>query len=243
MHEIFYSDSTPKKIVTFGSCLSRYTANQYTYLFGGSVVSSVFHNRSDLFVKKFLGNTRDSTKIEELKKILPEMDEMQEKILKNQLIETIGLHNLSRGETFFNAINKWPDYFFIDNYIDIVGKIVRLKDNKEYFHQVTIDSKLKLGDLLELDLSIQYLNTIIKYIRSITPKTKIVFITFPGDGYPKENVRKHRFDEFCENFFSRDADMIIRARIINNKYLTTEKMHFKTAFYSSLAGLIHSNFN
>lgn len=42
------------RIATFGSCLSRYTANSFVKLYGGEIVSSVYHNRSDAFVGKFI---------------------------------------------------------------------------------------------------------------------------------------------------------------------------------------------
>lgn len=241
MLEINYDNFFQKRIVTFGSCLSRYTANQYTYLFGGSVVSSVFHNRSDLFVKKFLNESKDKTKFEELERILPNMSEIQAAILKNQILDSIGLHNLSRGISFFDAINQQPDYLFLDNYIDVVGKVAVLENGKEFFHKVTIDSNVTLSELLDIDISIQNFTKIVKFAREITPRTKIVFITFPGDGYPEDNIRKKRFDDFRENFFSRNVDMIIRSKITNRKYLTSEKMHFKTSFYSSLAGMIFAN--
>lgn len=242
--EINFKNNWRPKIVTFGSCLSRYVANQYTYLFGGVVVSSVFHNRSDLFINKFMaedGIDRYNTNLDELKKEFESLTEEQEKILRNQLPSTIGLHNLEKGEVFFKALENEPDILILDNYIDMVGRAAILSNGEKYFITIKDNSK-EVDELISVESSILNFCRIIKRIRLISQKTKIVFITFPGDEYPEENVRRARFLDFRDYFYSSDVDFLIRARLINHRYATTDKQHFKGAFYSSLATMIYQNF-
>ena len=120
------------KIDTFGSCLSRYTANHYVRIFGGRCVTSVYHNRSDAFVSRFIDCKLDQIDFDDLAaKLIKNVDSnlnednKPKNILKNQYEEWMGLHRLSSGTPFLKAIESTLlDVLFVDNYMDLAGRLV-----------------------------------------------------------------------------------------------------------------------
>lgn len=238
---ISFSFDQNLKIITFGSCLSRYVANQFSNMFGGKVISSVFHNRSDIFLSNFVENKTGGPLFDSLLSLFSNLNEDQKQILANQSKEHIGKHNLSHGLQFFEALHNQPDLILIDNYIDIVGRAVEFgKDRKIFLTIKDPNLPYKLDNLLNIDTSILNFIRIAKFIRSSATNSKIVFLTFPGDAYAEENPRKSRFKAFSETFTSGDLDLIIKCSLNTKKYETNEHQHFKAPYYSGIASLIFS---
>ncbi|WP_298848831.1 hypothetical protein [uncultured Salinicola sp.] len=247
------------KIATFGSCLSRYTANQYVGLFGGEVICSVYHNRSDAFVKRFLDDEWGQCDYQHLSSALDIVDDVDDdadikptNIIKNQLYDTIGCHRLKRGIPFFKVFDSHPDIFLLDNYIDLSARLVyssvspeiggyfinmrTLKENQKQYHF--------FDDLLDPILGAKYMAKVISYIQKNAPQAKIFFLNFPYNVYQDE-IRKQRSLDYNEaikrELLPFDTVKIIDALDVKDKYRTKHVQHYKPIYYAAIAGIVKAN--
>jgi hypothetical protein len=230
------------KIITFGSCLSRYTANHFCRIFGGAVISSVYHNRSDAFVGKFIEKTWVSNLEDEVKELL---NDSGLAIMMNQCEKSIGMHRLKNGIQFFEALDRGlGDIVIIDNFIDISARLLQTSTNNiegiflrphDFLNQ---DHKLVIGDHLTVDLSVSFTIRIIKLIKEKLPKSTIIFINFPNNTYPNTSLKVTRLLDYEKKFFVQDA-LIIPALNIHRKYQTEVNSHFQPPQYAAYAGIIY----
>ena len=121
-------------IMTFGSCFSRRIADQYVKIFGGKVISSVYHNRSDYFCQQFIdgdsSNPELDTLINSIEKpgnfIVTNRDSDPFLLLRNQHADYIGLHGLKNGISFIDALkSRNANIIIIDNFMDILARLYR----------------------------------------------------------------------------------------------------------------------
>lgn len=123
------------RIVTFGSCLSRYIARSYKRLYAGDIVSSVYHNRSDYFVECFLENSKQPIDKEFISSLLINKEKNDESIgiLQNQTFDSCGKHLLDVQASIFDTIESGNyDLVFIDNFMDVASKLGLLQ-GKNFF--------------------------------------------------------------------------------------------------------------
>ena len=124
-------EQAPRRIATFGSSFARQVANNYALLFDGKVVSSVCHNRSDYFCNQLLQKQAEPEALSALLDLpFPEQqlnEDREDNILqtlKNQSLQTVGLHRLGKGMNFFQAIeSRIIDLLIIDNGIDLTARL------------------------------------------------------------------------------------------------------------------------
>lgn len=243
------------KIATFGSCLSRYIGNNYTYLYGGKIVSSVYHNRSDMVIGRFIDNTIPHLARDQIAELLvkpPEeasIDDKGDVIISNQYPESIGLHRLRGGTQFFEMLEKQEaDLVILDNYMDIGARLMTIEGaepGSQWFVRPKdfIDKTICTpGPLLSPADGVEAMLKIIKYIQEKMPKAKIIFCNFPHNTYHASPERVQRTQEY-EALMASKADgsfTIIECMDIPERFQTKEKQHFRKEMYCSYAGAIWS---
>jgi len=242
------------QIITFGSCLSRYTANHFVKLFGGTIISSVFHNRSDAFVGKFVDKNWIITPEPEIAKLLKidknvNIDDISSRLLHNQYAQWMGLHRLGKGIPLFKALNKkLGDLIIIDNYIDISARLMsKEKDDRAAIFLRQLDFKddvtpWLLGDYLSTDLAVESMHKIINYFRKNLPNAVIVFLNFPYNTYESKPDRVKRSKDF-ENAFKLENDLVIPALTVHPNFQTRESSHYKPQQYAAYAGIVYQHLN
>jgi hypothetical protein len=142
------------QIATFGSCLSRYSVDMFLTLFAGELVSCVFHNRSDAFIRNVIEQRSQLPEYEALLKHLRfgenfdfakivkhkiglKLDRTESnatleqhttlQTLQNQYPAFMGLHNLPHGKRFEEVLkNEQLDLIVVDNYMDISPRLMAL---------------------------------------------------------------------------------------------------------------------
>lgn len=246
------------KIATFGSCLSRFTANNFKMLFGGEIVSSIYHNRSDVFVGRFIKKNIAELNRSEIVSLIKNKgtDVIVEndgfKIIENQFKESQGKHRLTKGQAFGELLeNKNVDLFIFDNYMDIGARLVTISgtsQGSEWFlrpDDLVNPTLCKPGELLSPVEGALSMVKIIKTVMKNIPDAKIVFCNFPYNTYVNSTEREARTKEYevIMNEFSGGDFMTIPSLTIPEKLQTSEKQHFKPQVYSAYAGIIWSYIN
>lgn len=190
-------EQAPKRIATFGSSLARQVANNYALLFDGKVVSSVCHNRSDYFCNQLLQKQTEPEVLSDLLNFpFPEQqlnEDREDNILqtlKNQSLQTVGLHRLGKGMNFFQAIeSRIIDLLIIDNGIDLTARLYHPAGraaepfmlHPKHLDTLPTDQKWVHGDPLNLVQSAANMAKLLSHIRRHSPHTKIVFIQAPSN--------------------------------------------------------------
>jgi hypothetical protein len=244
------------KIATFGSCLSRYIGNNYTYLFGGKIVSSVYHNRSDIFVERFIDKTAEHLSHKSIAEMLVKSKEnapiesKAEVILSNQYPDSIGQHRLKHGAQFIDLLeSKKADLVILDNYMDLGAKLMTVdgtEPGSKWFirpNDLKDPSACHPGNYLSPEEGVQSMLRIIKHIQLKMPKAKIVFCNFPHNTYhafPERVKRTKQYEEVFNSEFDRSF-MTIPCLDVFEKFQTHEKQHFKKEMYCGYAGIIRSS--
>lgn len=259
------------KIVTFGGCLSRFTAGNLIKMYGGSILSAVYNNRFDMFVDKFIYK-KDALPDYHIFKTLLNPTTKQEIIYKRQASETIGIYYSSEDESFeneseknsehkelkgkysnffdvLNSAGNQVDLVIIDNYIDLIAKGVILK-TEEYSSDpffLPIDSKNQMQfcqfcDYESVPDMVHNCNIIIDYIKKYCVNGKICLLSFPPELYPEDHVIHQRSKDFNNAFANKQIDLAVECHIFSKAYSKNkEHQHFVPAYYSSLAQSIYSS--
>ncbi|WP_157958984.1 hypothetical protein [Salinicola endophyticus] len=241
-------------VVTFGSCLSRYTAGNYVKIFGGKVISSVYHNRSDVFYKRFaskemgfdgLNNLIQRTDSLDLSKA--KADANIKRILENQTKEKVGQHRLSNGMQLFDALGSQPDLVVMDNYMDLAARLAFSESSgfpDPFFIALhgwgDTFKDFSLGEYLAPEEGAYYMEKVVSLFVSIAPKSKFVFINFPYNTYAGDRSRVARTKEY-QRLFGHSAVLNIPCLDVRKPFQTKDKQHFQQAQYAAYAGIIHSN--
>lgn len=243
-------EQNKSNILTFGSCLSRYTALAYASLFDSNVVSTVFGNRTDLFINSFLKNNDLSISLEQIKNEI-ELDSDYESFFLRQKRDFIGYHNTNLKEkqkTLWDCFSSNDiDLIFVDNYMDIVARDVyintpELKDIKFFLpkSRTLHHDKLVLGEYIPINDSVQNFKILIDYLHKNLSNAKIFFIEFPYETYESNTFLTKRFQTFNNKFKNKVVDMIIESHVLSNKLKTKDKQHFDPQFYAAIAAQIYS---
>lgn len=240
------------KVITFGSCLSRYVANCYIRLFGGELVSCVYHNRSDAFVKRFIYHEWNAINVENIFKSLDQdisltdEDNKAINILNNQTVEKAGKHRLSKGTSILSALNENIDLIIVDNYMDLSARLAFQKSELQSGVFINL-GKLKgefanhyySDEFISPESAVQYMDTIIKYFQEHAKKAQVVFINFPHNTYKDEDriARTKEYEKLSMETFNCH---VIKSLNVHKTYQTKEKQHFKLPQYAAYAGIINN---
>jgi Acetyltransferase (isoleucine patch superfamily) len=200
---------SPTRIATFGSGLARQVANNYALLFDGKVVSSVCHNRSDYFCNQLLQQQAEPAALTALLEHPFSEDLLNQdrednilQTLRNQAMETVGLHRLGKGVNFFQAIEtSLIDLLVIDNGIDLTARLYHAdgKDTEpflihpEHFESLTTQQSWTQGELLTPEQSAVGIARLVAHVQQLSPQTRIVFIQAPGHGNATTESYHHAY--------------------------------------------------
>lgn len=238
------------KIGTFGSCLSRGIAERYVEAFGGKILTSVYHNRTDQFLDVFVKKVAPEPTLDVLMHLAnvtaqdegAEFDEVN--ILKNQVRATMGKHLLSAGVPFLDAIAANSlDILLIDNFIDVSAALkVGTVDDKAYrfFTRVrTADGNaLELIPKMDPEVSATGTTELVQFIRSHSPRTRIIFSVFPWNTYPDASGRKQWTETFQRRLLI-DVEIIPAIEVPPAFHIEGTPSHFRKDFYFVYAGMVN----
>lgn len=242
------------KILTFGSCLARTTAVCYARMYNAEVVSSVYHNRSDAFIGRFVDKTWKDYPKSEVGKFISEDDGKVKTeftasvILNNQYPEKIGLHGIPEGKPLFEILDEGDvDLIIADNHIDLGARLSSAlgEPNAGVFLRYTdlVDetSYWRSGDLLDTEQGVNSMVRVMDYLHQRLPKAKMAFINFPHNVYVGSEQRIERTKAY-EELFKYDDALVIPCVNVPPPYQTHDRQHFTSHQYSFYAGLIHEYF-
>jgi hypothetical protein len=238
------------KIATFGSCLSRYTANAMLRMFPVELVSCVFHNRSDAFLNNFVRGAYQLPDYNEVAKRLSVDIVHRGNVLQsvlNQYPETIGLHNLPEGIPFMRALQEETlDLIILDNYMDItpVLKIPEWDTETSLFlNTANVRNADAIfvpgGQQLTINTMIRNWREMLNLMRKMQPTATIVFINFPANLYenPRRLARTQAFENRFHPRFLPEC-LVIPAQFIIPRYMDGTPRHYKQPQYTFYVGMI-----
>lgn len=240
------------RIMTFGSCLSRATANSYVRLFGGKVISSVYWNRSDAFLGRFVDQTWAEYGFEGILSRTQPAGSAQEEtlarvILKNQYAAHLGLHGLPDGVQALEVLEQQlADLVIVDNYVDLSARLLRSPgDAQDGFFLRDFDftdghQPWVVGDYLEPQAAVLGTQRVMDFFKTKMPKARFVFINFPHNVYQGHPRRIQRTIAY-EQLFSFDDALVIPCINIPVAFQTPDKEHFKSPQYHFYAGMIYDH--
>lgn len=236
------------KILTFGSCLAKYTAKTYIGLINRNarLAGVVQHNRIDQFVKTYITHEIMEMPIKFINSIYKNQNKL---IIDNQKItHTLGKDPLCEHDGFMDALEYDNiDLIIIDNFIDLAAKLIYTKNRKfSIFANTKECTDLDLLNLyLEpnfLDLNqlyAEYCEKLLYFLRRKQPKAKIVFINFPYEHHHSKNIvnRCIETESISQNL---KFDLNIKLFPINECDLADGRSHFKLRIYQYYASLVHT---
>lgn len=237
------------RIVSFGSCLSRYTANQYLQLFGGELVSSIYHNRSDAFVGRFIERSWPEVDVDALARLLRPEAEEAALILRNQGRAAMGRHHLNRGTPLFEVLEEQAaDVVLLDNYMDVAARLVeRGGDARTRVFLRPADlrpdvSGWSVGDVLDPAVGAQCMQRIVAHFRERLPKAAIAFFCFPHNTYVEAQERVARSIRY-EAELQLDDALVVPCLTVPDRFQTVQRQHFKPPQYAAYAGMLYQYLN
>ncbi len=238
-----------QNVLTFGSCLSRFTAVALSHICGARPVCSVFNNRSDLFIRYFLEGSDLPLELGQVKAAVP-LERDQEMFFLRQKRNWLGLYNpiaeKQKNVTLWTCLERQNIGLIIaDNYMDMTARDACLdvpgcRDIRFFLpSKRTGQEKLLLGDYLDVEKSAENLGRIVAFLRDGFPRAKIVFLHFPYETYAVKPHLEERFRRFNEIFTCDPACLTVETHILSDKMKTASKQHFNCAFYAAVAGQIY----
>ena len=231
------------KIVTFGSCLSRYTADTFIDLFGGNLISCSHHNRIDRFVETYLKKTMPQLPYEYVEAL--NLSESNMKYINNQYSGIgLGKHLLPDGLDFFDAV-KDADIIITDNFIDLCSKLQYCDSypSSPVFFNSKNDFAAKNifyleNDYLSVSDAIKNWEYFGHYLYRVAPKAKVFFVNFPYNHSPNIEISK-RSSCFSEKFTSAKFDIIPNINVPQRYRLKHTNSHFANDYYAMIAGVLN----
>ncbi|PZX29480.1 hypothetical protein C7416_104485 [Cupriavidus phytorum] len=232
------------RILTFGSCLSRYIAESYVDLFGGEVVSSSYHNRIDRFVDTYIKKLRQEIPLSYMESLNLSSDNMM--YVKNQYQQaTLGKHLLPNGEGFFEAIRHGVDLIITDNFIDLCSRLQLSKEHdglSVFFNSNGEDAAQEKFEIersfLPVEQAVQYWDYFGHYLWRVAPNAKRFFVNFPYAHHQNERIAR-RSKEFPQAFSSKKFEVIPNVEVPARYQLAHTQSHFANDFYAMYAGIVN----
>lgn len=241
----------PPRIVTFGSCLSRYTANHYVALFDGRVVSSTYHNRSDAFRGRFVDGDwplLDHASLSDRVEAGGDADDHALTILRNQCPEWMGQHRLSQGIPLLQLLDRGSaDLVIADNYMDVSARLLSRRDDERV--QIFLrpshfagDEGIhwRLGDFQEPGSAARDMTTILQWMRLRWPQAALVFLCFPHNTYSTDPARIERSLAY-EAALTVEGGLKVPSLTVAPRFQTAQRQHFKPPQYAAYAGIVHQH--
>jgi hypothetical protein len=235
------------KVLTFGSCLSRYSINALRVTRKIDLKGVVYHNRIDRFVKHYVyGNgEREPQDLVGKFKYSASVKARVEIMLKNQYRHLgLGKYTLRKDQPgFLEALNEPVDLIVLDNFVDLVSKLAVSKKTGNaslFLNFKDISNINELCDLeknyLDIKQAIAYWHRFITFLREKQPDALIIFLNFPMQHHPSASFRQ-RGEEFY-NLFKDDRILVIPNLPVHSSQIESPS-HFTPLQYSLYAGLFN----
>lgn len=232
------------KVVTFGSCLSRYSVNALQARSEVKLVGAVYHNRADRFVDHYIDKVSEEPSPELIEQmVLSESGAARCKLMLDNQLTTrkLGHHAIHNQLGFLDALDSELDLIVMDNFVDIIAKLAAPKGSAPSLF-LTFTDCTNLSDIfdiekdyLDIDVAVEKWQKIISWVREKQPNTPIVFFNFPMHHHPNAALRD-RSKEFAEKFKA-DNCFIVPDCPVHESQIDTPS-HFRTLQYSMYAGII-----
>lgn len=241
-------------VATFGSCLARFAADEYVRKYRGRVVSSVYHNRSDLFVGKFVTGSWTAPALDEVLTSLKsdsgceDADNKSSNIVLNQYEQGLGRHRLPRVQPLLKLVDAHHlDLIVVDNFVDIGARLAKRRACSEdgiLLRLSDLDEQCRaswtLTPMLEVDKAVASMRETVLFFRQKQPRATIVFINFPHTTYQGDERRVARIKEY-ERRFAMDDVFVIPCLEVLPAHRTPDRHHFAAQHYERYADLIHAH--
>lgn len=232
------------RILTFGSCFSRYVAQSYIDMFGGKLISCSYHNRIDRFTSLYINKKEVEIPLDYINSL--GISDENLKYVNNQYKDHgLGKHLLPGGELFFESLSQGVDLIICDNFMDICAK---LQTSKEYGLKLFLNHRndeavqkhFKIEDnFLDLHEALDGWRVFGDFLSESAPNAKIFFLNFPYNHSQNKDVSS-RSVFFSDNFkSSNNLDVIPNIEVPKKYMLDHTPSHFDNDYYAMCAGLIN----
>lgn len=244
-------DVFDRKIMTFGSGLSRLTAQALRDVYGAAPPAcSVAGNRSDMFIRDFIEGNDLPAELEDVRR-LADLEPARVRAFLRQKRNFLGLWDPAPGvkkqtQTGFwdLAAKKDAGLIIADNLTDVTAREVFLDDPRFRDTPFLLGTlkpgrdRLIPGGWLEPERSARNFERILSFLREKFPEAEIVFLTCPPEAYPPESAAGRRCRRFAESFAGGAADLVVETHILSGGMKSDKPGRFHDRFYAALAGQI-----
>jgi len=235
------------KVVTFGSCLSRYSINALRVTRKVDLKGVVYHNRIDRFVKHYVYGNGEPEPQDLFEKFIyhDSAKARVEIMLRNQYRKLgLGKYTLKQDQPgFFEALKQPLDLIVLDNFVDLVSKLAVSKTTGHASLFLNFKDILNINELCDLekdylsvDRAIAYWHRFITFLRERQPNALIVFLHFPMQHHQSQSFRE-RAELFYEKF--KDERVLIIPNLPVHRSQIESPSHFTPLQYSLYAGLFN----
>ena len=254
-----------RKIATFGSCLSRFTANYLVADFSFEQLSCVFHVMSDQFIKYYVEKTHILPDLEWLESLFvpgddPEAMRYASGMLRNQYPAQMGLWEFPIDEMenkipFLDLVEKSEvDLIILDNFIDLSSwaQYYKLDPNLSecpiqfvshlYKNQSELIEKFEFGGYINPKDSAHNYFKIMQWLRFKQPNARIAFLCFFGCTSQNNPERQSRALEFYKELdLLSDGQFLVVPPLEVPIELQKESdwTHVDNSIYRALAGKLY----
>ncbi len=230
------------KIVTFGSCMSRYLTEALARKVPRiQRLGSVYHNRIDTFVDTVVTQSRPFMPREVISRMRfqPGADKDALAIINNQYPEplgTLGRHLTAPGFPGFLAGLAQADLVLMDNFMDVAANVFQHREGpgRIFFNSKAVVDPLQdlvgIG-LLTAPIGARKWAQLFDWVRSQNPRAHMVFVNFPTRHHTNKAIRP-RGDDFAKAIAHReDVVMLPIVDIQPHELCPGTQSHFIPAVY------------
>lgn len=256
------------KVATFGSCLSRNTANYLVADFEFEIMSCVFHVMSEQFVKYYVEKTHELPDLDWLESMFVANDDPKSVhyangMLRNQYPEQMGLWEFSEQDIpskirFLDLIeNHEVDLILLDNFIDMSSWPMfytldpKLSESPIQFvyhfykNSEELLKKFRFGGYVSPRDSAKNYLKIMEWLKKKQPKAKIAFLSFFGctsDGNPERQQRALDFYRELSTIAPKEFLVLPPLDVPKVLQIEGDWSHVHNSVYRGLAGKLFVDF-
>lgn len=229
-------------VVSIGSCFAKRVARQIN---GANLISSVYHNRSDVLLDILRSKGRSLKPRSKICKLMGGPMEGDDEfspfsVISNQSAEGFGLHDLPDGIRLMRAL-MWLklDLILIDNFMDQSAKLYRTPIGPYFCRYAEFEppEEFPLRGKLSAEQSAANFEHVVALIRRMQPSAHIVFLQFPANNYTDR--KRPEWSWAFRDAFSLPADVLnVHPRKVKPRWPDQEPQHFHYREYARYASEI-----
>lgn len=231
-------------VVSIGSCFAKRVARQIN---GANLISSVYHNRSDVLLDILRSKGRSlkpRSKICKLMGIPLEGDDEFSpfSVISNQSAEGFGLHDLPHGIRLMRAL-MWMklDLILIDNFMDHSAKLYRTPIGPYFcrYGDFAPPEEFPVRGKLSAEQSAANFEQVVALIRRMQPSAHIAFLQFAANNYTDR--KRLEWSWAFRDAFTLPKDVLnIHPRKVKPRWTDREPQHFHPREYTRYASEIEA---